>query len=172
MATISCLGALAQDSTHGDCSPIVKNVGGNVQITCSVLNNQIPVFTFKGELSSRTLGAFTNFVNSHQDDVVELDVSLDNREEGELYDVSRLAPPLVAAGSEVSQLAIFGKCGAELCSPDYTVNSGFVYFRTFYWIKGFFTIRKSGQVHRGHEEVFLDEVDKQDLLTRGRINRR
>jgi hypothetical protein len=49
--------------TSGACSPIVMKVHGDVQISCIVIANDVPVYVFKGVLGAKNQGTFARFMN-------------------------------------------------------------------------------------------------------------
>lgn len=159
VALTSIQSGSAHDGTDADCSPIVKNVGANVSVACN-FQGRIPVFKFSGIVSSNSVHAFTEFVNAHENDFIELDIRPNLDEENQLYFVGRVGPP----GHEQLQLVLDDRTGGAT----YTFNSSFDYVLGFYHIKGLFTVQKSGEVRRSMEEVFLVPIDKADLLLRGR----
>lgn len=149
-------------STSGNCSPIVTEVRGNVDITCSLVSNKIPVFKFSGDVSSRNIRLFTKFINAHEYDIIELNVTVDPREEDQLYFVGD------SPAGRMTQLILNDFANGAT----YTLNAGFYYFRGFYRIRGFFVIDKTGDRRRSVEEVFINSINKEDVLTRGRVEKR
>jgi hypothetical protein len=70
---------VAQEYTQGDCSPIVKNVGGNVSIICN-FQGQIPIFRFSATIEKTNAHAATaalyDFIERNGRRIFELELDI------------------------------------------------------------------------------------------------
>lgn len=74
--SLSPIEAIAQDKTKGDCSPIVKNITGNVSISCSI-QGRTPVYKFSSNVwkdPQIVMPQLVNFIEKHEKEVFELDL--------------------------------------------------------------------------------------------------
>lgn len=179
--------AHAQDSTQGDCSPIVKNIGGNVNISCS-FEGQIPVFKFSAFADStnaqQVISALSNFVDQNKKRVFELDLGID----------SNLGVPSncnwlfgnsnrqcrwssYAYNSYITHQNEIGRLGQiDLVHFDndgltaiIVTGQGVMWQHGAYAVQGYFYV-KGTAFGQGSLEINLGEITKRDLLTGGRYN--
>jgi hypothetical protein len=157
-------------STSGDCSPIVTNARGNVTITCALIANRIPVYKFQGEITQANVNEFGEFVESHMDDIIELDIWPNYAAEGygKLYYVEQRNGRKVLSlnAPRNPRSATDGGMLYNIISSNITwANGGYV-------IRGFYSVEWTPGIHQGWMEVHLDEISRGELLARGRVDRR
>jgi hypothetical protein len=151
-------------STSGDCSPIVTHVQGNVSISCSIVANRISVYKYEGMYTLESAPSFTDFINQHKDNVVELNIWFAFSDERSLYFLQR-------DGSNVERLSAF--VDNLQSGTEYTLDDS-RYFNIAhgqYQLAGYFAI-EFGNCWQGYCGVQLVHVSKSDLISRGEIERK
>ena len=194
MATVTGLqSALAQEYTRGDCSPIVKNIAGNVTITCN-FQGQIPVFKFSaipdGRNAQRVMANLYEFIERNNKQIFELDIVLDSELANPDHCNWTSRDPRMDRRCSWSSYAFHGGLarGNSVTQPgeiillqyDDTstsavnlniVGEGVFWERGGYVVRGYFYVDGEGYA-QGIVGIAIKEISKRELLTGGRHNLR
>jgi hypothetical protein len=175
----------AQDYTTGDCSPIVKHIGGNVSVTCN-LHSQIPVHKFTASFlkdghAQETMAILGKFLEKNANSVFELDLDIDPDLKQTCYepDPSKscdLANTVFSIEDENSSKSIslmeFNRYDSayDYSGMSYIVHQkdGPQWVHGSYVIYGFFSIEFGRGTYQGWSGANLYEVDKGQLVSQGR----
>jgi len=187
VASASMPSASAQEYTRGDCSPIVKNITGNVAITCT-FQGQIPVFKFSAivdRTNAQTVMAnLYEFVERNKKQIFELDLSLDSEvaQPEHCYWQNRDASmDRRCDWSSYAYSGSFAKQGeiilvqyddSSTSSVDLNLSGEGIYWeRGGFNVRGYYYVESEGY-GQGAVQVNMREISKRELLKGGRHNLR
>lgn len=189
LTAFSPMSVFAQDQTKGDCSPIVKNVEGNVSISCN-LQGKTPVYKFSANVwkdPQPVMAQLEKFISKHEKSVFELDLWVnsdlkqprDCRWQHREFDKwtknncrwSSYAYTYAKANSLRGPGNILLDVYRDIDGPvSMNVNGEAVFWKSGgIAIRGYFYV-KGTTASMGVIEYFIEEIGKDKLLGSGRYN--
>lgn len=185
MMSFPLTSAHSQDLTYGDCSPIVKDVGGSVTITCN-LHSRIPVYKFEANFSNdgqaqEIMAKFSEFLDKNGNNIFELNITIDGDLRKTCWDVFNnqkcyYERMVYDVSEETSKRELtlyeFSRNGSEYYDGgvQYIVHQsdGAQWVHGSYVINGFFYVKHGQGTFQGWSQADIYEVDKGQLLAQGR----